>query len=186
MIRFVELAAASGVAALLCLAGCGVDEVAQGDAAQQRLSLVKPVNKGKLPAGAVEKPTPKVDVERPETPEQRTRRLANESTRDRCLEQLQAALGATSHEYNEQECSLKFKKGANSYIKALLNSADATMEGRKLIFRCRSSQLGCVYEGSTPYNQPQPSTVTWTVNNDADVAALQRCLDFLHERCKQM
>ncbi|MCB9749846.1 MAG: hypothetical protein H6713_07550 [Myxococcales bacterium] len=167
----------------MSIPACGVDEAAQGDAAQQRLSLVKPKAQPELPSAK----TPKVDVSQQETPEQRLRRLANEGTRDNCLEMLQQALGASSHEYRESDCSLKFKKGASQYIQAYLNNADATIKGGMLTFTCRSDMIGgCVNNGSTPIGQPPPKTTGWHVNPDADAAALQRCLDFLHERCKEM
>lgn len=179
---------AACIAVLGSALACDVDEVAQGEAAQQRVTL-KPTAKAELP-GSQAKPQlpdptkPQVDIRQEETNEQRLRRLKNEGTRDRCLEMLEAALGATSSEYRESDCTLKFKKNASNYIFANLNYADAKVEGRKLSFTCRDKerQGNCV--GS---NSPvESSTVGWQINADASGGDLQRCLDFLHERCKEM
>lgn len=168
---------------------CDLDEAAQGEAAQQRVSLT-PTADAKLPSTQTppkiptEQTPPKIDLSQEETQEQRLRRLENEGRRDRCLELLEAALGATRTEYRESDCTLKFKKSADSYILANLNRADATVKGGKLIFSCRDpkSTSNCV-GSSSPV---QTNTVGWQISPDADGAELQRCLDFLHERCKEM
>ena len=188
MDRTPKFVVAACIAVLWSAPTCDVDEVAQGEAAQQRITLEQTAP-AKLPDSQT-KPQladpskPQIDISEEETNEERLRRLKNEGTRDRCLELLEAALGATSSEYRESDCTLKFKKDASNYIFANLNYADAKVEGRKLSFTCRDKerQGNCVGSGS-PVDS---STVGWQLLSDASGAEVQRCLDFLHERCKEM
>ncbi len=193
----IDIVAAIGVALLLCIPACGADKAAQGDGAQQKISLktkanvVGPVHTSGAKDQFVDaKPSSKVDVTKhqKETPEQRLRRLKNESERDRCLELLKQATQSQDIEYRENTCVLKLKKNANQYVQANLNYADATASSSAVTFTCRpKGRIGdCVSNGSTPIGSEPPRTAGATVYGDANASELQQCLDFLHERCKQM
>lgn len=126
----------------------------------------------------------KVDVTQKETNEQRLRRLKNDKTESDCIELLEEASGG-SVEYNEGQCSIKIKKGSQ-YLHVYLEKADVSVSVKQITATCRSSNKSqCVSEDGPDVNKGVGSFQVFFKTN-ADATKAKKCLDFLHQRCKDM
>lgn len=127
------------------------------------------------------KTSKKVEGTDRETNEQRLRRLKNDQTEIDCIEKIKAATRAERVEYNEGQCKLEIRRSGNTpNAHVWLGVTDWSVSTNSMTFSCRTGQKGQCAEGN------RNSETSVSVPLYGSNSGLKQCLDFLHQRCKEM